>query len=358
MPEKPLILVVDDELGPRESLRMILRDDFQIETAAGGKQALQLLAEREYDLAILDIRMPEMNGIELLKLIRKQAPATGVIMITAYASVETATEALRLGAIDYLIKPFEINVVKNVVGKGLDKRKESRLVNERLAELQKEKSTLEEEIRITYSNIQSHYKETIDSLVAAVDAKDSYTKGHQERVSNLAGKIGADLDLKDAMLETVCLAATLHDVGKIGVEEKILRKNFPLNDKEFEMVKKHPIIGADILSPVSFLKDIIPLVLYHHERYDGLGYPDGLKGKTIPLGARVIAIADSIDAMLWERPYAVAMSLAEVEAELNRVAGAQLDPALVDLVLANNILRTFKGGPTARSRDGSSVQGA
>ncbi len=335
--EKPLILIVDDELGPRESLRMILRDDYEVETAGSGKEATSLIDKNEFDLIILDIRMPEMNGIDLLKIIREKTPATEVIMVTAYASVDTATEALRLGAVDYLNKPFEVSHVRNVVKKGLNKRCQSREVGRKLDELQLAKLNLEEEIKYTKSSIQSHYRETIDSLVAAVDAKDSYTKGHQERVANLAKKIGESMDLAVGELEAICQAATLHDIGKIGVAESILRKESKLNDKEYEIVKKHPVIGADILSPATFLKDIIPLVLYHHERYDGKGYPEGIKGDLIPLGARVIALADAVDAMLWERPYAASKKASEVEEELRLMAGTQFDPDIVAVILEKKL---------------------
>lgn len=338
MSEKPLILIVDDELGPRESLRMILRDDYNVETAGCGKEATLLIDKNEFDLIILDIRMPEMNGIDLLKVIRERTPATEVIMVTAYASVDTATEALRLGAVDYLNKPFEVSHVRNVVKKGLNKRYQSREVGRKMDELQLAKLNLEEEIKYTKSSIQGHYRETIDSLVAAVDAKDSYTKGHQERVAELAKKIGECMDLAAGELEAICQAATLHDIGKIGVAENILRKESKLDDKEYEIVKKHSAIGADILSPATFLKDIIPFVLYHHERYDGNGYPERIGGKNIPLGARIIAVADAIDAMLWERPYAASKSVSEVEEELQNVTGKQLDPDIVRAVIDSKLL--------------------
>lgn len=338
MEDNPRILVVDDELGPRESLRMILKDQYRIETVATGRQAIDLVQKGGIDLVILDIRMPEMSGIELLSAIRKIAPATEVIMITAYASVETATEALRMGAIDYLIKPFEISAVRSVVEKGLQKRKESRLIDSKILELQQAKVMLEEEIKITSINIKSHYRETIDSLVAAVDAKDSYTKGHQERVAGLVSQICSQLNLQETEQELIRQAATLHDIGKIGVDERILRKSCGLTSDEYAIVQKHSAIGAAILSPATFLKDIVPLVLYHHERYDGTGYPEGLKSGNIPLGARIIAVADSIDAMLWDRPYANSKTVPEVKKELLKVAGKQLDPTLVEIVIENNLI--------------------
>lgn len=342
MPEKPRVLVVDDELGPRESLRMILKDDYQVAVAENGNQAIDCLNQSEFDLIILDIRMPDINGIDLLKKVKEIAPATEAIMITAYASVETATEALRYGAIDYLIKPFELSSVRKVVGKGIAKRNESRSIKKKISDLQLANKSLEDQIESTYNRIQKHYQETIDSLVAAVDAKDSYTKGHQERVAGLVRIIGKNLNISEDDLVAIHQAALLHDIGKIGVSENILVKDGGLSDAEYDMVKKHSIIGAEILSPVKLLKEVIPLVLHHHERYDGSGYPDGLSGDEIPLGARIIAVADAIDAMSWDRPYAEAKSTAAVKEELVRVSGLQLDPEIVDVVVKKNILITYE----------------
>lgn len=342
MLERPKILVVDDELGPRESLRMILRDDYEAMTAANGKEAIALLGTTEFDLVILDIRMPDINGTDLLKIVKEKAPSTEVIMITAYASVDTATKALREGALDYLIKPFELSTVRDIVAKGIARRNEMSLVKKRISELQLANKTLESEIESTYNSINSHYKETISSLVAAVDAKDSYTKGHQERVARLVLIIAEQMKMSDKNLLTIQQAAMLHDIGKIGVAEYILRKDGDLNNSEYDMIKKHPVIGAEILSPVQLLKDVVPLVLHHHERYDGSGYPDGIAGDSIPLGARVIAVADAIDAMLWERPYSSAKPADIVKNELQRVSGTQLDPGIVDAVLEQELIFGFE----------------
>jgi putative two-component system response regulator len=341
MLERPKILIVDDELGPRESLKMILRDDYDIITAANGKEAIAHLGNTEYDLAILDIRMPDINGTDLLQIVKEKAPATEVIMITAYASVDTATKALRAGALDYLIKPFELSTVRDIVGKGIARRNEMGLVRKRIQDLQLANKTLENEVENTYNNINSHYQETITSLVIAIDAKDSYTKGHQERVARLVLMISEQMKIPDHNLITFQQAATLHDIGKIGVAEDILRKDGDLNNSEYDIIKKHPVIGAEILSPVQMLKEVVPLVLHHHERYDGSGYPDGISGESIPLGARIIAVADAIDAMLWERPYSAAKSTDEVRNELKRVAGTQLDPDIVEAALDQELVIGF-----------------
>ena len=335
------ILIVDDELGPREALRMILRDHYQVSVAASGKEALDCFTRSEYDLVILDIRMPDINGVDLLADLKKIAPDTEVVMITAYASVETATKAMRYGAFDYLIKPFDRSSVYNAVEKGLVRRDNNRLVKSKMKELQLANKTLEAEVEYAYKNIQSHYAETVSSLVAAVDAKDAYTKGHQERIARLAQLIGEAMGLPAGELDLIRQAAILHDIGKIGVPESILMKRNALTEEEYEIIKKHPVIGAEILSPVQFLKEVVPLVLYHHERFDGLGYPEGLKGTQIPLCARVICVADAIDAMLSDRPYSDKKTLEMIKEELVRHADTQFDPQIVEVILKKDLLAAY-----------------
>jgi putative nucleotidyltransferase with HDIG domain len=333
----PRILVVDDELGPREALRMILRDDYEVVTAGNGNQALDYLDSTEFDLVILDIRMPDISGIDLLAKVKKKAPETEVVMITAYASVDTATNALRNGALDYLIKPFEISAVREVVEKGLSRRTSFAATKNRLSELQVTNESLRYEIGQAYNNIQKHYIETVRSLVAAIDAKDSYTKGHQERVAMFSTLLGKALNLPRSELDLLQQAAILHDIGKIGVPEPILRKTTKLTIEEFEIIKQHPAIGAEIITPVEFLKDVVPIILHHHEKYDGTGYPEGICCEQIPLGARIIAVADAVDAMLSDRPYARAKSLSQAKEELIRCSGTQFDPELAEIALKINL---------------------
>ena len=333
MDEQPKILVVDDEMGPREALRMILRDEYKVTVAGGGEQALKYVSQEDFDLVILDIRMPGMNGIDLLEKIKEDAPDTEVAMITAYASVETATKALRQDALDYLVKPFDSSSVKEIVRKGVKRRTETRATKLKLDELKILNDSLREEIEKAYKNIQLQYTETINSLVAAIDAKDSYTKGHQERVARLALALGRALNLPEKELALLRQAAILHDIGKIGLSEHILNKKAPLTLEELNSTKQHPLIGAKIISPVRSLHEVLPIILHHHENYDGTGYPYGIKGQNIPNCARISAVADAIDAMLSERPYAPAKSLAQVKEELCRYRGSQFDPEIVDVVL-------------------------
>ncbi len=338
---KRKVLVVDDELGPREALRMILGEDYDVSVASGGLEARDNFLNKEYDLMIMDIKMPDINGIDLLTEVKTKSPETEVIMITAYASVDTATDALRMGALDYIIKPFDTSSVLEAVQKGLSRRDDSLSIKTRLQELQIANKVLEERIDDAFKNIQSHFQETVDSLVEAVDAKDSYTKGHLKRMSKFALLLGKEANLSQEELGLIQHAAVLHDIGKIGVPEAILLKKDTLSREEFEIIKKHPVIGARIISPVQSFKEVVPLVLYHHERFDGTGYPDGLKGNRIPLGARIIGIADAIDAMLTERPYARAKTVDEVRKELQQFAGIQFDPQLVKIIISKDLLALY-----------------
>ena len=331
--ENPKILVVDDELGPREALRMILRDDYRVFTADCGRQALSYLDGSEFDLVILDIRMPDINGIDLLAEVKRKAPETEVVMITAYASVDTATNALRKGALDYLTKPFDSSSVKEAVEKGLSRRTTTTAIRDRLSDLQVVNESLKEEIERAYNNIQEHYLETVRSLIAAIDAKDSYTKGHQERVALFTMILGKEMGLSAGELKQLQQAAILHDIGKIGVPEHILRKPSALTPQELNIIQQHPVIGAEIISPVGFLKDVVPIILYHHEKYDGTGYPEGIRREKIPRCARIIAVADAIDAMLSERPYVSARPAEQVREHLKLFSGTQFDPEIAAVAL-------------------------
>ncbi len=331
--ERNRILVVDDELGPRESLKLILEDDYEVATAENGSQALDYISTADFDMVILDIRMPDINGIDLLSKVKKSVPETEIVMITAYASVDTATKALRNGALDYLIKPFDCKSVLQVVEKGLARRAKVQSIKNKMEKLQVTNKALAQEIELASQNIQKHFLDTVSSLIAAVDAKDSYTKNHQKRVVKIALTLGREIGLPMREMEKLRQAAALHDIGKIGVPEEILQKSCTLEAAEFDIIRQHPIIGAKIISPVRFLKEVIPLVFHHHERFDGTGYPQGIKGENIPLGARIITIADAIDAMLSTRPYSAAKTPEEVDEQLRIYSGTQFDPALADLAL-------------------------
>jgi putative two-component system response regulator len=326
---KENILIVDDEEGVRESLNLILSGKYNTHIYSEGTGALKAAGSGIMDIAFLDIRMPHMGGIELLKRLKASDPYIQVAIITGYGSLDTAVDALRLGAYDYINKPFSRAEVEELVQKGIRLRKQR----------MDEKNGLKK-IELIYSEVNQRldkvYSKTVESLLAAVNAKDSYTSSHSEEVARYAMKILEHMNLKmtpgdKEIFRYVC---ALHDIGKIGVSEMILRKDSKLTGVEMDEIKKHPKIGTDILKPVEFLKDYFPIILYHHEKYDGCGYPSGKKGKDLPIHARILAVADSYHAMRSDRPYRKALSKLKAREELLRCSGSQFDPDVVESALS------------------------
>ncbi len=335
MSSRATILVVDDEFGPREAFRMLFKDCYRVITAGSGKEAMAITDNEgdKIDLILLDIRMPEDDGITVLQEIKSRNPDIEVAMVTAYASVETARDALKYGAIDYLIKPFDRIDAEEIVRRGIARRREQRESKIALQRLKLTNSTLQGEIEKAGKDVKEHFAGTVRALIAAIDAKDHYTAGHSERVAALTRYLGTACNMAGKELELLCQAAQVHDIGKIGINEALLRKKGPLLPEEMKEMQMHPAIGAEILAPVGFLRDMIPAVLYHHERYDGTGYPYGTRHDNIALYARIVSIADAVDAMASDRPYRKAMPVEQVWQQLYNGAGTQFDPELVKIAL-------------------------
>src|SRR3990170_2259441 len=331
MENKNSVLVVDDEMGPREALRMILKGGYEIVTADSGERAIGHLAERIFDVIIVDIKMAGMDGLQLLCRIKEIKPDIEVILMTAYASVETAKNALRYGALDYLIKPFDHKDVTDIVAK------------DEIQRLHIATSELSREIEDAKRSIENHYASTVKALLAAIDAKDQYTRGHSERVSRFSAFLAERIGVPPDKILALEQAALIHDIGKIGVEGNILKKQGVLDPIEFDEIKKHPSIGARIITAVEFLQEMRPVILCHHERFDGAGFPESLKGTAIPLSARVVDIADAVNAMLCDRPYRSAVALDHVREELSRMSGKQFDPDIVSVVLSGGLLECYSG---------------
>ena len=328
MKEKENILIVDDELGVRESFRMILQDKYNLFIHSEGEEALESVRKKRIDVALLDIRIPKMNGIELLQRIKKMDSDIQVVMVTGYATLDTAVEAMRLGAFDYLYKPFDPDKLEKVVREGIRRRKLGIKASGELKQLEIVKRDLNERLHKTHSS-------TVESLMAAVNAKDAYTSSHSEEVAKYTLFLVKELNLKLPPEEEEIFRYTcsLHDIGKIGVSERILRKKGKLNKKEWDEIRKHPEIGASILQPIKFLRKFNSMVLYHHERFDGKGYPEGRGNGDIPLWARILSVADSYHAMRSDRPYRPALDKERALAELKKGAGTQFDPEVVKAAL-------------------------
>ncbi len=317
-------LVADDEPHLRSILvRLLVGEGFACRQAANGREALRELERESADLVVSDIRMPELNGIELLAEIRLRWPDTGVVMVTAVSDVSSAIWCLTQGALDYVAKPFQLEEVRGRVRQALEKR---RLILEN----KDYQHNLEKKVAQQARRIEELFLHGVQSLAHALEAKDTYTRGHSARVAAYAGGIARALGLDDQSLVELQLGAELHDVGKIGVREEVLRKPSRLSHEEYLHIMEHPLIGEQILAPL--LKDhprVLGIVRSHHERLDGRGLPDGLIGETIPLLARVVSVADAFDAMTTGRPYIPARTPAVALAELKRESGKQFDAAAV-----------------------------
>ena len=336
--EKGVVLVVDDEEGIRESIRMILSDEYEVLSAPDGEMALKILKARDLDLVFLDIRMPGMDGMEFLRRAKGMKPDVEII-ITAFASLDTAVEALRYGVMDYIEKPFRVDRIIELARKGVERRRKAQRIRAMLEEIEQFKGQmfpfLEEKAPsgVSARNIEEYIVQTLISFVRAIDIKDAYTKSHSLRVAYISRSIAIEIGLDRETVGEIAKAGLVHDIGKIGIDERILRKPGPLTPGEFEIMKRHPELGCRIIEPLSILRNAIPMVRGHHERYEGLGYPNGLRGDEIPLGARIISVADVYDAMRSDRSYRKAYSHSEAREYLKRAAGTHFDKWIVEVFL-------------------------
>jgi putative two-component system response regulator len=322
-----VILLVDDEEMIRRLLSQKLSPEgYRCEQAANVKQALEKLKEHPIDLVILDIRMPGKSGVELLSEIKAKYPDTAVIMATAIDDAAVAIKCMKAGAYDYVTKPFNLDEVSFSVRRALEKRR---------LELENRdyQQHLEEKVAEQAQKIRASFFNAITALAYALEAKDVYTSGHSQRVTEISVAIAEHLGLPKESIEKIRLAGLVHDIGKIGVRESVLNKPGSLSDNEFKHVRLHSQAGERILKPIVDDEEILKAVRHHHERYDGTGYPDGLKGEQIPQLARIIAVADTFDAMTSERPYRKALTEEAACAEVERCRGTQFDPGAADAFL-------------------------
>jgi len=336
------ILVVDDEPAIRDLLQEGLKNSGYFCTiASDGYEALDRLKEREFSLVLSDIDMPRMDGVKLLRALQEDHPDIEVVMITGVVDVEVALEAIRMGASDYLTKPFNLEEVRFTIRKALEKRRlilenreYQRNLEEKVAERTAQVVLKHQEIESLFEKLHSSYETTLKALAAALDTRDTETQGHSVRVSEYTAVIAQRMGVKEPELTDIRRGALLHDVGKIGISDAVLRKPGKLTPEEWVEMKLHPEIGHRILSGIVFLESSLPIVLSHQERYDGSGYPQGLRGEEIPLGARIFAAVDTLDAMTSDRPYRRALTYEDAREEIIRNRGIQFDPRVVEVFLA------------------------
>jgi cyclic di-GMP phosphodiesterase len=325
----PRILIVDDEPEITEVLWDLLSDDYDCLLAGSAEQALVHLTETEFTLVISDITMPGMSGLAMIPHVKEISPETVVVMISGMQTVESAIEALRLGAFDYLMKPFDLRQVEAVVKRALEhhdlivakQRYENHLeelVEQRTVELDRALDSLEDA-----------YRSTLKALTAALETRDSETHGHSERVVSYSLRLGRESGLSREELKALEFGALLHDIGKIGVPDSILRKPAQLTEEEWVRMREHPLHGQQILRGIEFLQGAARVVAQHHEKWDGSGYPLGLREEDIDVCARIFAVADAFDAITSDRVYRRGKSYEAAAAELEEWAGRQFDPKVV-----------------------------
>ena len=319
-------LVVDDEpLVRRSVVRMLEPLGFRCLEAATGKEGLAALEQvGELPLIISDLRMPELDGMGFLTEVRRRWPDTAVVMLSGMAETSTAVEALQLGAADFLLKPVAVKEMHARVARVLEKR--SLVMQNRFYQ-----AHLEHQVHAQAERIKELFLEGVQMLARALEAKDAYTRGHSIRVSQYAVATAEELGFDAAAVETIRIGGELHDIGKIGMREAVLHKPGLLTADEFRQVIEHPALGERMLSPLAReTPAVLRIVRSHHERIDGGGFPDGLSGDGIPFEARIVAVADSFDAMTTRRPYRESRSPSDALHELRRVAGSQLDSSAVE----------------------------
>jgi len=337
--EDRILIVDDEELICRLLAQRLTGEGYSCVTANNGREALTHFYKDGYSVIISDIKMPEMDGIELLKKVKGLNPNMLVIMVTAYPELDMAVEAMRLGAYDFIIKPADLDLIVLSVKKALEKKRLEeeleayhknleRLVEERTAKLQN-----------AYRVMKKAHLDSVKVLAEAIDAKDPYTRGHSDRVRRMSLRIANRLGFSEEKLESLEYGALLHDIGKIGIRDEILQKPGILNQGEYQSIQEHPLIGVKIVEGIDFFKDKIPMIRHHHERFDGKGYPDGLAGEAIPLEARVITVPDAFDAMNSVRPHSPSKPLQDVLTELERGKRTQFDPKILDIFLQGKIYK-------------------
>ena len=322
------IVVTDDEASIREVLADGLESfGWDVTQAGTAADAFTMVSRGGVDLVLSDIDMPGESGLALLGRIKQHDPDIDVIMVTGVVDLEVAISAIRQGAADYVTKPFNLEEVQIVIERTLEKR---RLIREN----REYQLTLEQKVEERTRELEESYESTLEAMITALDFRDNETMGHSRRVVEYAVIVAKTMGVVEPDLSWIRRGAILHDVGKIGVSDGILRKPGKLDASEWEEMKRHPEMGYQMLKHIRFLAPALDIVYCHQERWDGSGYPRGLAGTSIPLGARIFAAVDTFDAMTSDRPYRAAMTIQAARDEIRRFSGVQFDPAVAAAFLS------------------------
>ncbi|HEX4424532.1 MAG TPA: HD domain-containing phosphohydrolase [Terriglobales bacterium] len=330
------ILVVDDEEPIREIVSALLTTaKYQCRQAASGQEALAILdSGEEFDLMLSDLIMENMNGIGLLERTKERFPDMPVVMVTAVNDISVALAAIRNGAYDYLLKPFEREQLLVTVSRALENRRLKMENRQYQTNLEALVTARTEQLRKAITTLEKSYDITLEALGDALDLKDAETEGHSKRVTAFTIAIARAMGLSADQIRVIARGAFLHDIGKMAIPDAILRKPAALSPDEIVIMREHCYRGYQIVRKIPFLIEAAEIVYSHQERYDGTGYPRGLKGEEIPLGSRLFSVADTLDAITSNRPYRPAQTLQAAREEIERWAGRQFDPDVVRTFLA------------------------
>jgi len=332
---KPIrILVVDDEAHVRSMIGATLeRQGYDVQLASSGREAVDTLDRNTFELVLTDIVMQEGNGIALLERIHAQRPNVPVIMVTAIHDISVAIDSMRRGAYDYLLKPFEREHLVATVQRALDHRQaiqESHTYQQNLEQVVRARTEM---LRQAMEDLEHSYDVALEALGDALDLKDSETEGHSKRVTAYTIALARAMGISPAQIRVIARGAFLHDIGKMAIPDEILRKPGKLTKEEMDLMREHCTRGYQMLRKIPFLSEAAEIVFAHQEHYDGSGYPSHISGNKIPIGARIFAVADSLDAITSDRPYRKARTFDEAREEILRCSGSQFDPGVVEVYL-------------------------
>jgi response regulator RpfG family c-di-GMP phosphodiesterase len=321
------VLIVDDDPALRTILSVMLTQSaFLCRTAASGEEALRLLEIQPADVVISDLRMPGISGMDLLIEVHERYPRLAFLMVTGEDETRVGVRAMQLGADDYLLKPFDADVVLGSLHRALQKKKLEREVQEYRLHLEEMVSQRTQQLRTALQQTERSYEDTLEALGAAIDLRDSPTAGHSRRVFLYSMELAKSIGGLEPEIRSIAMGAWLHDIGKLAIPDSVLLKPGPLTDSEWEIMRRHARIGYELVKSIAFLAGAAEIVLTHHERFDGSGYPQKMKGGEIPFGARIFAVADTLDAMTSDRPYRSALPLQAARDVIERGSGTLFDP--------------------------------
>ena len=328
------ILVVDDEAHVRSMIGATLdRQGYNVQLAGSGTEAVDSLAQSPYDLVLTDIVMQDKSGIALLERIHAEQPHLPVVMVSAIHDISVAIDSMRRGAYDYLLKPFEREHLVATVQRALDHRRALQDNHNYQQSLEQVVHARTEMLRQAMEDLEHSYDVTLEALGDALDLKDSETEGHSKRVTAYTIALARAMGISPGDIRVIARGAYLHDIGKMAIPDEILRKPDKLNPEEEKIMRDHCTQGYQILRKIPFLSEAAAIVYTHQEHFDGTGYPSGLRGTEIPIGARIFAVADALDAITSDRPYRKASGFDIARSEILRCSGTQFDPSVVEIFL-------------------------